>query len=370
MTVFEMHLLFNQRYQEIASNKRDTLFPEEIDLLLNTAQDMEVESLVSPLDDTQLRLKGLNALVMRNEPLEVYIPPSSFSFYEPNMVYSMLPAGLKYLINTQTEILRSTVSCDTAPTLNTKTLSEYVNNVSFINYTATENTYYPGLTIDKTLPSPSTIYTAASPYSAGFPDVDSKFLLINNIFYTFLKDRTLEGVRLNVYWERYRDVYYPDSFVFVSPSSFGTITISDTNTTYDSSGTTTQSNYTSYDRSLISSLSNVVSEIIAAKPVELDDINRSKNLNSYYSTSKSEPLVYQHADYLMAYSDESFLITRIHIDYIRKPRPIVLALNQSCELDSSVHRKVVDLAVELARLDTKDKSWQATVQHTENRNKV
>jgi len=57
----------------------------------------------------------------------------------------------------------------------------------------------------------------------------------------------------------------------------------------------------------------------------------------------------------------------MYYDYIRKPRTISLSLNQSCELADTTHHKIVDLAVEILRLDTKDPVYQATVQDTQNR---
>lgn len=365
MTVFEQHILFNQRYQEIASNKRDTLFPEEIDILLNAAQQRLIDEIINQkFYDSQLEATAIGPLVEYNKPLDAIIPDSSFQFYESNTVYSVLPANLRNVINIKTELLTSTVNCDTAPTLATTTISEWMAVVPFPGEGSSP--YYSNLTSTRT--GPVTLYTAPSPYSSGFAETDSKFLLINSIMDSFNKTETIGGQTIKVYWEKYRGVYYQDSFIFVSPSNQGTITIAVDGSS--SAVAMSQSVYNVYDRSLISGLTNVQQTVVFAKSGELDFIPKMQTINSYYSSSTEEIIVGQLNDFVVGYTEDSFIITRMYVDYIRKPRHINLALNQSCELSSSVHRNVVDLAVEMARLDTGDNKWQATVQDVENRDKV
>jgi hypothetical protein len=74
-------------------------------------------------------------------------------------------------------------------------------------------------------------------------------------------------------------------------------------------------------------------------------------------------------DYFILYRKESFIVTRFACDYIRKPRTISLALNQSCELAPQTHPKLIDLTIEILRLDIKDQAYPQTVQDTQLRNK-
>jgi hypothetical protein len=90
--------------------------------------------------------------------------------------------------------------------------------------------------------------------------------------------------------------------------------------------------------------------------------------NTFYNTSVDNSIVTQNLDYFTVYRDKSFIVTKLMVDYIRKPRTISLSLDQTCELADNTHPKLIDLAVELLRLDTKDNSYPASVQDTELRN--
>jgi hypothetical protein len=89
--------------------------------------------------------------------------------------------------------------------------------------------------------------------------------------------------------------------------------------------------------------------------------------NSLYKTRETRPIVDQTGDYFIIYTSENFIVTRLAYDYIRKPKTISLVLNQTCELSPTLHNKLIDIAVEILRLDIKDPSYPLTVQDTQNR---
>lgn len=357
MTVFEMHLALNQRIQEVASYKRDKLFPQEIDSLLNKAMFRLLEEGVgSNFQDTQIDLSHVTALLKKNKTSEVILPSLTDPAYQEHidLVYSAIPSDLYWLINARTEVITDPVNCETAPTLATTTMSEWITSVAFPTPTPAQAIYYANFTITSTIGG--SLYTLPTAYLAGFASSNSRYLIIENILETFYRHTTIK-----VYFERYRDVYYPNQFIIVSPSTLGTVSITAGNVT-TTQGSSILNSYTIYNRALISALPSKEVTIANVKNHKANELYSAQKANVFYKTKAIEPSLDQTYDFFTIYREESFLVTRLYYDYIRKPRTINLALNQNCELASSTHPKIVDLAVEILRLDTKDQSYPQTVQ--------
>lgn len=366
MTVFQCHLEINQRLQEVASFKRDKLFPQEIDLALNKAMFRLLERGVeNNFQGDEINLSHVAALITKNKIGEVIIPGTSDPLYEENelSVYSIVPANYYWLVNGRAEIITDPLECETAPILATKTITEYVTVVPFPASAGTGvPTYFSKVTINST--TGGVIYTTPSEIT-GFNSQNSKYVITDNIVEYFYKNPTTV-----VYWERYRDVYNKNSFIFVSLTNPGTTTLtlyrSDAITVdVTSSATATATNYTAYNRAAIASIASKTIANTPIKSLKQNEMYAALKQNRYYRTSTREVSLNRTQDYFILYREESFLVTRMSYDYIRKPRTISLLLNQSCELADNTHPKVVDLAVELLRLDTKDQAYQATVQDTE-----
>ena len=303
----------------------------------------------------QINLSHVNALVKKNALADVTIPQTNDPVYEGNNVYSCIPPDLYWLINLRTETVINPLNCETAPTVPTTTVVEYVNVLKFPTLSGS-SPYLANLQI--TSSTLGVLYnTSGAILSAGITNVNSKYVIVNNIIETLYRYRT---GGLKVYWERYRDNYYQDSFIFVSETNPGAITMTSGSGTQTTSQTTTS--YTKYNRGLIPAGSKT--EITSSKVTDGQYLYQSLGQNQFYATRKIEPIISQTQDYFIAYTNTSFIVTRMYYDYIRKPRTISLFLNQSCELADTTHPKVVDLAVEILRLDTKDPSYQATVQDT------
>jgi hypothetical protein len=361
MTALETHIRVNQRYQEVASSKRDVLLAEEVDLALNIAQDRILQKLIADmLEGRQVDLRAVAPLIIKNKPLSAILPAISATNYEENMAYSVIPANLKYLVNARAEVVYNADNCGDTPSLATISVPEYVAVVPF---PAANNDapFYSGYSVSRT----AGVLLTVLPYAPGFSTRNSKYKLINATLDYFNQPNS---TNIQVYWERYREVYSKDSFIFVSPNDQGVITVSVTDST-PSAVSTAATQYTQYNRTLIPSTATLASKIAAAKPSMIQDLYDMQKANKYYASSKEEVNFNQTEDYLYFYSNESFLIVRAYIDYIRKPRAINLALNQSCELDVALP-KIIDIAVEILRLDTKDANYPQTVQDAELRNKV
>lgn len=359
MTVFELHLNVNQRLQLVASYKRNVLLPQEIDIALNKAMYRLLEQgVASKFQDNEINLSHVTALLRKNTISEVIIPGASDQLYEENELscYAVKPPDFYWLSNSRAELLVDPYTCGTAPTLATTIATETVGVLPF-NNSASSGNHFKNYTI--TSLSLPIIYQVPTAIINGFSSPKSRYVVINNV----LEAKLPTGIK--VYWERYRDVYYPNSFVFVSTTNNLAGLSATADNTVTETASITNTNYSVPNRALIPAIVN--KKIITApiKTSQNDLVYQLLSQNTFYKSSTSEVIGDETQDYFTLYRDKSFLVTRVSYDYIRKPRTISLDLNQSCELASTTHQKIVDLAVEILRLDIKDEVYPVTVQDTQ-----
>ena len=359
MEVFQLHLEVNQRLQEVASFKRNKYFPEEIDLALNKAMYRLLEKGVeSDFQDDQVDLSTVSGLIQTNRGFELIIPNTNDALYEANILnsYATIPSDLYWTINTRLEVVTDPLNCEQAPNLGTTSLTEYVAVVGYPTVVGNAP-YFPGLTITSSIQG--TLYSVPSELAAGVQTIPGKYFLTQNVIESFYRNKVVQ-----VYWERFRDTFQKGKFIVVSNNPLGNVTVSCTGYTAVTVAST-QTNYTIFNRGLINNLASKEVKIATSRLEQQDTLYQSLYQNSFYSTSVEEPIVTQTLDYFIVYRDKSFITSRLTADYIRKPRTISLSLNQTCELADATHPKLVDLAVEILRLDTKDQAYPASVQDIE-----
>lgn len=361
MDVLQMHIEVKQRLQKVGINSNDFFFGEEIDLALNKAMIRKVKGILDKhFEDTELPLSYLSNLIKKNKSLQVYVPQSPDTNYEDGMVYAVYPHDVLLLVND-----RSTTLYDPCGNITNKQYEnslEYTAVVPFPVTTLGTGPYYSRVRV--TLNGVS-IY-----------DIDSKITGVNNSKYTFpIINDILETVNRNatkyeLYWETYRDTYYPNCFIFVSrDSSFNTQVVKIELYAADKlavesseSDAITGSTYRAYSSAW--DVSGLTSKVVPNKKKQSEKIYDHLN-NPFYKAKHNEPLSAEAANLLYIYEGKNFIVSKVQIDYVRKPRQISLSLNQSCELSSEVHDEVVDLAVELLKLDIQDPTHRANVQESE-----
>jgi hypothetical protein len=359
MTVFELHLAVNQRLQEVGSFKRNKYFPEEIDMALNKAAFRLLEKGVKDnFQGDQINLSTVSALIKKNSVSDVFLPQPGENLYEENMqsVYALVPTDLYWTINTRTEGITDPLVYQGAPTLPTLTISEYVAPITFPAPNGSAP-FYPALTITSSIQG--VLYTAPVEIAGGMSTEPGKYIILGNVLEKYYRNTTT-----GIYWERYRDTYYPKQFIVVSDNPLGNVSISATGCTTLTTAAVLNT-YTGYDRTAIAGLPSKTVKITTSRISQQSIAYQALTQNIYYNTSINEPVISQDFDFFTIYYNKSFLVTRLYTDYIRKPRTISLSLNQNCELDDTTHQKLVDLAVEILRLDTKDQAYVETVKDTE-----
>lgn len=74
-------------------------------------------------------------------------------------------------------------------------------------------------------------------------------------------------------------------------------------------------------------------------------------VDPYNTTIVDEPLGQQSEEHAVVYTDETFIVDKVYISYLKKPRTIVRgktsAADQTCELPEILHKEVVQTAVQL-----------------------
>ena len=86
------------------------------------------------------------------------------------------------------------------------------------------------------------------------------------------------------------------------------------------------------------------------KSVQSDDLYRTL-LDPLATTHFSEPLVQQAQEHLVIFTDNTFIVDKVYLSYLKRPRMIIRAQDpqndQESELPEILHREVVSLAVQM-----------------------
>lgn len=339
-TVKELHIGVRQAFQKIASNQNRNFLPEEIDLALNINQERYVKSKIKKTEINtgfaidQKQLDDIQELVVSDQIFRVENPTDSYG-----SVY--LPFNYLDLISDQSRIYSN---CNSDFSKGTITESEYVAIAAFPNSTKTSN-FYDTFKIEVQDITSKTLFDN-SIYSKIYNSAEEKFYIINLV----LEDiNNYSDSGYKIYWENYRNIYKPNSFIIVYSSPFSGSIIIDSSRTNLFTATTNTLRYFSlnkFDKEVPNRLS--VNTIIST--LQRDPFAKS-NTDSIISRLSG--------DYLYVFFDSTFIITQVILDYIRKPREISLSLGRMCELKESTHQELVDMTAQYLMLVTENPTYQA-----------
>lgn len=343
MTCKEMHIEFNQLLQQVAANKTLKYLPEEVDLILNKAQNRFIQSkLKQKTDDkgrpsggfevSQLDSDALRTLIVSSYDLVPYIDQDGRRYR------CLLPPDYSYLLS---DWSYTTLLCDTIPKIITETL--YVTAVRQDQSTKTTPKYYANMEVSLygtiiTIPS-------ALPYMnqyQGYDTLDDIQFLTRTI--------ALMG---KWYWERFDNLYYPGYYIAVTTSNQVTII------PYISvDGIVTTPVKTSfYQVKRHDGTGDYYDNRLSAT----DNIS-GMNSTEFIKSSYYSPISELSNGILYVYYDSSFIVSSVGISYIRKPQPISLYLNTNCEIPEEFHHNIIDLAVEETKGTLGDiQGWQQKV---------
>jgi hypothetical protein len=224
--------------------------------------------------------------------------------------------------------------------------TEYVAYVRFNDSTKQSNFYD---TFSITVNS-STLFTNTD-YNKTYSSPYEKFMLIDLVLEDVNVYKFNNPKNISIYWEKYNNLYKPDSFIIVaSEPLIGTLVVdSSRSNTFDSSPSTYQEFVDKSERIVPNRLTNnaYLAEVLAdpfGKSNQDSVVSRLNNNNLY------------------VFFDDTFIISNVIIDYIRKPRQISLSLNRMCELRESTHQEIVENTVQYLMLVSENPTYSTKLQ--------
>ncbi len=362
MTPLEQHIRIDQGLQKINSNANRNILAQEKDLALNAAQLEIIKARTRKTEDNTGfavnvgELSDIDDIIIRNFPLDVYVDTTGGD----NLAlpcFAFLPADYLVLVNDRSRIYSN---CKTDFTTNTTASTLYYTTITFPNTIATTNQYSDlTLTIDGTVIVNTTstiggviqneVYNANYPYYSG----DDKFMIVNVILELCYQKKRNGEITFDIFWERFNNIYLKDTFIVVKKTTIGSTTFSYTSgapvITANNTSSFYKFNLTSYENEVPNRLIN--NEFL---PVIL---------KRYHSrTIKESPVSTLYNNNIQGFYNTSFIITKILIDYVRKPNKISLPLNRSCELAEPIQYEINDRAIEILMLDTANPLYQTKQQ--------
>jgi hypothetical protein len=149
---------------------------------------------------------------------------------------------------------------------------------------------------------------------------------------------------MEFYWEYYGDLYYQNSFIIIHKGGSGVIPVS---ITLSYSGATAHTETVLFSTTNISRFRyNITSTYNKELPNTLlsYEVIDNAELNYYYKTSYDKPNSFIEGRKLKVKHDDKFIPIYIKLNYIRQPRKISLALNQTCEIPKRAE-EIVNIAI-------------------------
>lgn len=336
MTVKEMHIELNQSLQKFGANLARKYYADEFDWVLNKIQDRFIQQCLRPANLTkesgqyrfadQIREDAIRTLVVSGKDLQAYKDSAI-------RVKTYLPDNYQYLLGDVSNMVNlcGAARVETTSTIDLTLLNLVKTSKASAPYYVTGSIQVNSVTIN----IPGDLGTFSSTYS-GFASLDD-ISLIKDWLLTKLRQNGVE-----VWWEKYGDKYYQDTFIFV-----GTPTVV---LTWDGIVVTSTSTETI----------NVTLQDATKSVTNTTDNRMTSNYDTttmytpFYASSIKSPVSELNTNMLYVYQDTNTTVKTVTITYVRKPQPISLALGSNCELAEPFHQTICDLAVEYIKGQLED----------------
>jgi len=341
-TVKEFHIAVRQSLQKVASNQNRSYLPDEIDWALNVNQERYVKSRIKRTEvgtgfalDQKL-LDDISELITPDVTIKVRKASNSNG-------YVVLPTNYFELINDKSNIYSN---CNSDFTKSTTVNNEYIASVKFQNSTKTSAFYDTFKIIVNDL-----VLFDNTDYNKAYSSPHEKFALIELILEDVNTYNFNNTIPVNIYWESYKNLYKPDTFIIVSSVNISGSLIVDSSRT--NTFTSTNSTYETFldktERTVPNRLTN--------------NSYLAEVLGDPFGKSNSDSIVSRiSGDNLYVFFDDTFIISDVTIDYIRKPRQISLSLNRMCELRESTHQEIVENTVQYLMLVSENPTYNVKQQ--------
>lgn len=332
-----MNLEVKLGLQKVNANFYDEFNDEEIDAALNKMQLRFVNNRflrkreVYGFESVQKRLDDLRGLVVRDRPLT----PLQL---DDESQYAILPPDYLYLIidNSQT-----VWHCDGVDVTSTDK-PEYIAQVELKTSEATSD-YYLTFEITQDTTPVVTHFRFSDFANTGFDSPEERYALVDLVMEEMADLYRKGQVTFQVYYERYRNLYRPSTFFFVSYDA----TMNGTTITFTEDGETSSGVFGALvpaPKTESTVTTGTITSWRTNRVIEHDKLHQVLT-HAFGQTSFNSPVSSIDEQRLVVFRNKTFILKGVKISYIRKPNRISLHLNRSCELAEHTHPEIVDMTV-------------------------
>lgn len=341
MTNTELHIALEQKFNRADLETFHDLSTEQKDYWLNVGMSAFLKERVKPqpywpygFEEVRFQYEGIDSLINHRVEIPLYIDGT-------NIFKGILPDNLYATI---AESCSVEWNCNGVQrTINSFT--KYIAVLPFPDDSAVVAPYYNNFRISILFDDTSedfvlteSIYTG---YGTGVSHKSYKYFLINYFRDRFEKLNQLENVE--VYWEKYDNLYHENSFIIVYADDGVKVPLTlryYINGVEEGTRPFTSVIYNKYAGA--AGVQHIETDCRLIRHNQLYDV-----LNHSFQTTKYDSLIItKQGKVINVYVDESFNVLKLYLTYVRRPRLIDSAVQQSCELDEAYHETVVNMTVD------------------------
>lgn len=343
MTAKEFHIALDIQCQKLNSNAYGNIRPEQKDWLLNESIIRFIKQRINPRSNS--KKQGFADTIKRYDDLETLITPITIPLYkfDSKNLFGIKPYNYFHYLTSKTNVAYDCNGLDNTTIV--PTTQRYVIAKLLDATTSLYNDFE--ISLDSGSGFTLKLDVDNYPYlSGGIPTLDAKFIIINWVLEEWNR---LYGSTIFVKWEKYDNIYAPNSFIFVT-TDITDITIrlkTDTITDYSFVNRIFDKyNYT------ITNVNLAINRI--QKTDEFDDMV----VHSFGNSKFDSPLGKFESNRIIINHNEKFIANTLEMNYIRFPRKIDINLNQGNELDSSTDDEIISMTTQKMKAILDSKNYQ------------
>lgn len=358
MTIADMHLSVKNQVNKLATTAHQNLSPEQIDLLLNRAQDMFIKQ---RYENNNIKRKGLEESQKRIDDLRILLKrlgSMTIVGVEASGIYgtivdtwkTVLPVDYMFLVESETKVwgdICGTTDVDAESTKTTVGLCTARFSLPYTpasGSTAVITISYSGNNNASVVP----MTTLTIPYT----DANDVVTAILNATYVY----TTGGYQFEALPGSVTDTFKFCSSTYMDPLLQG---IRVTYTVITSSGVSSStSTYAAfyYDTNEVLSTLQTYTPITKTslagtytrnvnQHVQHDDLGNVLR-NSFAKPYIEQPVIVIEENFIYIYTDGTYMPLYEYIVYIRKPAQMDVTTGVNCELPYHTHNEIIDIAVQ------------------------
>lgn len=362
MTIAEMHLSIKNQVNKLATTAHQNLSPEQIDLLLNRAQDMFIKQRYENnnikrkgLEESQKRIDDLRILLKRLGSMPI-VGVEASGIYDTivDTWKTVLPVDYMFLVESETKVwgdVCGTTDVDAESIKTTVGLCTARFSLPYtpaLGSTAVISIGYSGNNNSSVVP----MTTLTIPYT----DANDVVTAIINATYVY----TTGGYQFEALPGSTANTFKFCSSTYMNPLFQGIrVTYSVTNSSGVINSTSTYAAFYYDTNEVISTLQTYVPNTKLAnftslagtyirsvnQHVQHDDLGNVLR-DSFAKPYIEQPVIVIEEDFIYIYTDGTYMPIYEYIVYLRKPAQMDVTLGTNCELPYHTHNEIIDIAVQ------------------------